>query len=196
MRLIDAIPVMEDSRIAFVGAGGKSTAMFRLARQAQEKGVQTVLLSATTHLAMEQTSWADRHLVVKAQAEIQKLADGPLSGVVLLTGEPGEDMRIHGISLDLMSEVDQLAREHRAALLVEADGSRMKPLKAPADHEPVIPDWVKEVVVVAGMSGLGHQLTSGIVHRQQLFGELCGLKPGELITPDSLARVLVSDQGG
>lgn len=196
MRLIDAIPVSEESRIAFVGAGGKSTAMFRLAHQAHEKGVRTILLSATTHLAMEQLAWADRHLVVTTPEDLRELAGEPLDGVVLLTGEPGEDMRAQGISLELISEVDQLAREKSAALLVEADGSRLRPLKAPADHEPVIPAWVGEVVVVAGMSGLGQTLTSDTVHRPHLFGELSKLQPGELIGPDSLVRVLVSEDGG
>ena len=196
MRLIDAIPVSEESRIAFVGAGGKSTAMFRLAHQAHEKGVRTILLSATTHLAMEQLAWADRHLVVTTPEDLRELAGEPLGGVVLLTGEPGEDMRAQGISLELISEVDQLAREKSAALLVEADGSRLRPLKAPADHEPVIPAWVGEVVVVAGMSGMGQTLTSDTVHRPHLFGELSKLQPGELIGPDSLVRVLVSEDGG
>lgn len=196
MRLIDAIPVSEESRIAFVGAGGKSTAMFRLARQAQEKGIPTVLLSATTHLAVDQLAWADRHIVVNTQEDILNLADEPLKGSVLLTGEPGEDMRAEGLSLELISEVDQLARKHQAALLVEADGSRMRPLKAPADHEPVLPSWVEVVVVVAGMSGLGQKLTTDIVHRPHLFGNLSGLKPGEMIRPDGLVRVLVSDDGG
>ena len=195
MRLIDAISISEDSRIAFVGAGGKSTAMFRLARQAMDKGMRTVLLTATTHLAMEQVAWADRHLVVTTPEDILKLANDPLDGVVLLTGGPGEDMRTQGISLELISVVDQLAREKLAALMVEADGSRRRPLKAPADHEPVIPDCVDEVVVVAGMSGVGQELNPEIVHRPHLFGELSGLNPGEKIRLDSLVQVLLSDRG-
>ena len=41
MRLIDALPVTAATRVAFVGAGGKSTSMFRLARQALADGAPT-----------------------------------------------------------------------------------------------------------------------------------------------------------
>lgn len=196
MRLIDAIPVTGKSRIAFVGAGGKSTAMFRLARQAHEKDQVVVFVSATTHLALDQLSLADRHMVITSQADVMKLNNESLAGVVLLTGERGADDRTQGLSADMIAAVDTLARQHQAALLVEADGSRMKPLKAPAEHEPVIPAWVGEVVVVAGLSGLGRELTADTVHRPQNFANLSGLKPGEVVDAEGLARVLVAAQGG
>ncbi len=40
---------------------------------------------------------------------------------------------------------------HAVPLLIKADGARQKPLKAPAEHEPPIPDFVETVVVVAGL---------------------------------------------
>jgi molybdenum cofactor cytidylyltransferase len=89
-----------------------------------------------------------------------------------------------------------LAEEHQIPLLIEADGSRMLPLKAPAAHEPAIPGWVKMVVVVAGMSGLGKPFSPETVHRMDHFAGLSGLKPGERISVEALARVLAHPQGG
>ena len=40
-------------------------------------------------------------------------------------------------------------------VLVEADGAKRFPLKAPAAHEPVIPDETRLVIAVAGLSGVG-----------------------------------------
>ena len=81
-------------------------------------------------------------------------------------------------------------------LLVEADGARQKPLKAPAENEPPIPAFVAMVVVVAGMSGLGKPLSAEEVHRPEIFSSLSGLKIGETISGEALVRVLAHRQGG
>ena len=81
-------------------------------------------------------------------------------------------------------------------LLIEADGSRRKPLKAPSDHEPPIPKFVEAVVVVAGLSALGQPLSEHVVHRVEIFSRLSGLAPGERITTEALRRVLANPAGG
>ena len=82
------------------------------------------------------------------------------------------------------------------SLLIEADGSRQKPLKAPAAHEPPIPDFVDTVIVVAGLSALGKPLDDRHVHRAEIFSQLSGLPMGQMITPESLTRVLSHPEGG
>jgi molybdenum cofactor cytidylyltransferase len=70
------------------------------------------------------------------------------------------------------------------------------PIKAPAQHEPVIPAWVNHVVVVAGLSALGKPLSPEWVHRPELFAQVSGLTIGEKVTRESLAKVLGSPAGG
>jgi molybdenum cofactor cytidylyltransferase len=89
-----------------------------------------------------------------------------------------------------------MAGELNAPLLVEADGARRLPLKAPATHEPAVPDWVNGVVVCAGLRGLGKSLDIGSVHRPEVFSRLSGASPGEPIDVEDLAKVLLSDEGG
>jgi len=81
-------------------------------------------------------------------------------------------------------------------LLVEADGSRQRPLKAPAGHEPVVPDWVDQVLVFAGLSALGKPLDAEWVHRPERFASLAGLQIGQEISISALAKVLSSQKGG
>jgi molybdenum cofactor cytidylyltransferase len=69
-------------------------------------------------------------------------------------------------------------------------------LKAPAAHEPAIPDFVDTVIVVAGLSGLGVPLTEEFVHRPHLFSTLSGLPLNESVTPEALVRVLTHPEGG
>lgn len=196
MRLIEALPVTASTRLAFVGAGGKSGGMFRLARQALADGLDLVLVSASTHLAVEQTGWADRHFAVKDHSDLAEVDFATLSGLVLVTGPEHADARTGGLPLALLDELAQIASGLGAPLLIEADGSRRKPLKAPAEHEPVVPEWATEVVVTAGLSGLGQPLDEEHVHRPVRFSALSGVEIGAMVTAEGLAAVLLSEQGG
>jgi molybdenum cofactor cytidylyltransferase len=81
-------------------------------------------------------------------------------------------------------------------MLIEADGARGKPLKAPSEYEPVIPDIVDTVLVLAGLSGLGKALTDEFVHRPENFARLSRLAIGNRITAEGLLRVLTHPSGG
>jgi probable selenium-dependent hydroxylase accessory protein YqeC len=80
-------------------------------------------------------------------------------------------------------------------ILVEADGSARRPLKAPAEHEPVIPSNTKVLVAVAGLEVLGQPLTEELVFRSELAGERMGLEKREEITACSLARLFAHPLG-
>jgi molybdenum cofactor cytidylyltransferase len=96
----------------------------------------------------------------------------------------------------LLDGVLRLADTWGAPLLIEADGSRGLPLKAPADWEPPIPDFVDTVIVTAGMSGLGKHLMGEWVYRPEDFGKLAGLELEQPIGLQEAARVLLHAQGG
>jgi probable selenium-dependent hydroxylase accessory protein YqeC len=72
----------------------------------------------------------------------------------------------------------------------------MRPFKAPADYEPVIPADTTLVVPVVGADVFGKSLDADHVHRPELVSALCGAPPGTPITPAIVARVLAHPQGG
>jgi molybdenum cofactor cytidylyltransferase len=197
MRLIETLPVSAETRIAFVGAGGKSTAVFRLARETAP-GFPAVLVTTSTHLGQSQSAWADHHISVDGDPDLSGIDLGKLSGVILVTGPPSrsESGKLTGLTDQQLVLLDQIAVERGIPLLVEADGSRRLPLKAPAPHEPAVPGFVTEVVVCAGLIGVGHPLSARTVHRPEVFAALSGLKPGEIVTPQALVKVLLAEQGG
>ncbi|MBN2499939.1 MAG: putative selenium-dependent hydroxylase accessory protein YqeC [Anaerolineales bacterium] len=191
MDLLTALQLGAVPRVAFVGAGGKTTAMFQLARQL----AGPVLVTATTHLALDQLGLADRHFEVHTPTEVRTHA-GELSGVTLFSGPPRDDARVSGLDVDTVNEVFRLAKERQLPLLLEADGSRRLPLKAPAAHEPPIPEFVDTVVVVVGLLGLGKPLNAGYVFRPELFGALAGINPDAIMDSTALVKVLASPEGG
>ncbi len=73
-------------------------------------------------------------------------------------------------------------------LLVEADGSRGRPLKAHLPHEPVIPPHTDQVLLVAGLSGLGQPIQAA-AHRPEQFAALCHQPVTAPVTPEALAAV-------
>lgn len=192
MRLIDGLRADRRSRIAFVGAGGKTTAMFSLARQFDGP----VICLNTAHLAVEQARLADRHVVVQGfqqlEFEIRNLRDG----ISLFTGPTDGRGRYQGVSDDLGGAIYTLADQMGLPVLVEADGSRLHPLKAPAAHEPPIPGWINHVVVTAGLSALGKPLDEERVFRSEIFAALSEADPGTAITLEQLTRVALHTQGG
>ena len=76
--------------------------------------------------------------------------------------------------------------------MVEADGSRQLPLKAHAEHEPVIPACSRQVICVVGLSGL-HRPVAEAVHRAELFCSLADCSPEDAATPERVARQLIQE---
>lgn len=74
--------------------------------------------------------------------------------------------------------------------LCEADGAKMKPLKAYADYEPVIPVSTDLVLIIFGLTGLGHSLSEQVVHRSEVFSQWTGLRMNETIEFEHLCRTL------
>lgn len=193
MNLAQAIRISNAPCLALTGAGGKTTALFQLARALNETG-EPVIVTASTHLHIDQIRLADSHWTGTRPEELSALEDN-LHGVMLVTG-PLDGDRTVGLDKNTMSWLRAICGYHDLPLLIEADGARRRPLKAPAEHEPAIPEFVETVIVVAGMDGLGKPLADEYVHRPEIFSRLSGLELGETITPEALTRVLTHPAGG
>jgi molybdenum cofactor cytidylyltransferase len=168
--------------------------MFQLARSYLP---ETVLVTTTTHLATDQAEMADQHFVVGSAEDVDRLADHTLGGIGLFTGDKiAEDNRIAGLDPATVGALRALAERGQIPLLVEADGSRQRPVKAPAQHEPALPEFVDIVLVLAGLSALGKPLGEASVHRPEIFSTLSGLEIGAAITARALGQVLTSPSGG
>jgi probable selenium-dependent hydroxylase accessory protein YqeC len=78
---------------------------------------------------------------------------------VLVIGPPNPATgKADGISLDLFRCLRVWCPG--VCILNEADGSRMRPFKAPAEHEPVIPEETTLVVPVVGADIFGRTLAA------------------------------------
>jgi probable selenium-dependent hydroxylase accessory protein YqeC len=182
--------------IAFVGAGGKTSALFRLARALQGQG-RRVLITTTTHL-LDPRGEPTRpafDLVLRPEMEAP-IGSAPLpearAGLtVLLSREaepPGKMKGIHPSWIPALRSKWEL-------ILVEADGSKRLPVKAPAPYEPVLPPGTDLVVGVVGLDCLGQPMDSRSVHRPERFGAITGCAPGAPILWEHLVALAGHPEG-
>lgn len=196
MELCRAFRIVKGDLTAFTGAGGKTTAIFRLADELITAGYK-VVVTTTTHMY---PPGSGQPLVISANAAdlFRRVREGlersPLIVAASATVQTPEGVKLAGLPPE---SVAALRDDGRAdVVLVEADGSRGRPFKAPAAHEPVIPALATLVVPVVGLSVIGRPLSPDAVHRPEQVAALTGLQPGEAITAEAVAAVLRHPQGG
>ncbi|MBN2306303.1 MAG: putative selenium-dependent hydroxylase accessory protein YqeC [Anaerolineae bacterium] len=183
MRLREALRVRRGDVVAFVGAGGKTSALFRLASELRAEGWR-VLATTTTHIARHEVDLAPFAAPLAANVTHETVRQWLNEhGFVFLYGalDPMHD-RVLGLHPDLIAGlVDSVNSD---VLLIEADGARRLPLKAPYEHEPVIPPDASLVVPVAGIDALGRPLDDEHVYNAARVQERYGFPDGaELIPP-------------
>lgn len=203
MNLLNALRLKSNSQnpiISIVGAGGKTTALFQLAKQIRgESHRSKVFVTTTTHLATWQIKLADQHIIVNKNifTNMQKQASAlhNVNGVILLTGDiDGE--KINSIDDNALNWLRAISQEQNIPLLIEADGSRQRPIKSPAQHEPAIPSFTNIVIHITGLSAIGKKLNAEHVHRPDFFSQLTNLEINQIITPESIIKALTHPQGG
>lgn len=181
--------------ISIVGAGGKTSLMFHLARQLAYSG-KRVLTTTTTKILVPSAEQSKTVLISEDPQIIlsrARVCEG--SGMHLSAASsylPQAD-KLNGFSPEAIRTFEE--SELFDWLIVEADGAARRPLKAPTAHEPVIPENSTIVVAMAGLEVLGRPLGEEMVFRSELAGELMQLSQGETITVPALARLLAHPAG-
>lgn len=186
---------------AFVGAGGKTTAMFALARRAADEGMSVAVTTTTRIYDPRDEGGRPFDRVVIDDRLGQAAAPGaeglgaPCLGqegiTVLAAGRDEAEGKLVGIEPSwcaVLAGVFDL-------VLVEADGARGLPVKAPAGHEPALPREADVVFGCIGLDCLGGPATTEVVHRLDRFLSITGAIPGSPISPDHLVRLVLSPEG-
>jgi molybdenum cofactor cytidylyltransferase len=195
MRLTQAFGIRPKEVVSLVGGGGKTTTMFRLAEELVEEG-KRVVTTTTTRIFVAQMKLAPFHIYAENNERALHDLRGALKehAHVLVIGAVNEDGKAFGVEPSLVDQVVSL--DEVDVVINEADGSRMRPFKAPGDHEPVVPASTTLLVPVAGIDAVGAPLDDEHVHRAERAAELAGVNLGTTVEPDLIARVIANEQGG
>ena len=177
--------------LSLTGAGGKTSLMFHLARQLADSG-RRVLTTTTTKIFVP-TPEQSATLLVAADPETILREASTTRHITAAAAQQADTGKLIGFTPEVIRTFAESGRFDW--ILVEADGSARRPLKAPAAHEPVIPPSTTVLVAMAGLEVLGEPLSEEMVFRSELAGRLMGLAVGEPVTGDALVRLLAHPLG-
>ena len=187
MKLRAALGIFPGDVVAFAGAGGKSGAILTLVRELKQDGL-TALVVPTTKMFLKEAEEVGPLVTSEDVVKLGPLVNEALSGTQALVAGKGliSKKRVEGVEPDWVSRLAPPA----GVTLVEADGSRRRPLKGTAAHEPALPGASTLVVGVGNLEALGKPLDEEHVHRPEVLAELTGLDAGQSITARVFARAL------
>lgn len=180
--------------ISIVGAGGKTTLLSLLAKQLPGRNICTT----TTKLACQEVSLFSRHLNLQSRSFESKHFGFQEKNVLITNGtlEIDQNKKMQGLNNDQLEEIWEHCLDSSMNLLIEADGAKRRLLKAPADWEPVVPEFTDLVIYVFCPDILGLPLIEENVFRSHLFSGIVGSNMGEVIDSKMLTRYLIHSQGG
>ena len=181
--------------VAVVGSGGKTTYIEEQAKAYVKQG-KRVFVTTTTHMyATQDTLFTNDAAEICAclqttgycmagqRADVEMTAMDPAAWSGKNKDSGG--VKIRALSAEVLAEAAQCAD----VVLVEADGSKQKPVKYPAAHEPVIPAGTDKIVVVMGFFAAGHPIRE-VCHRPELVCACLGVDENHRLTEEDLEKLV------
>lgn len=175
--------------VAIVGGGGKTTILHALGRQL--KG--SVVMTTTTKMGHDQAG--GRPLLLdpdpaKVLSAAHKAAISPMDPGPIMVWSAIEGQKAVGVQPE---DCDQWFRLVDS-VVIEADGSRRRPFKAPAPYEPVVPLTATTMISVIGAPAIGGVIAE-VCHRPSRAASIIGTTPSARLTPKRAAQLLLDDRG-
>jgi probable selenium-dependent hydroxylase accessory protein YqeC len=184
----DAFDLGESEHIALVGGGGKTTTLWSLARELCTAG--PTIVTTTTKAGAP----PDDVVLVDWERELPDRTLHPLVAAafarspLIAVGAGVREGRLRAVSPEIADEL--FFRCGASYVINEADGARMKPFKAPAEHEPVLASTTTLLVVVIGLDALGLPIDEEHLHRPERIAELTRASKGASLQPAHVATIV------
>ncbi|GAA0199897.1 selenium cofactor biosynthesis protein YqeC [Haladaptatus pallidirubidus] len=183
MNLVAALSA-ESSLLCVVGAGGKKSTLYALAKR-----VNRAVVTATVRIPIFDEHVADVLVSDTPQKALESVEEWPVG----LVPERERPDRYRGYDPKTAAS---LKGRDATSILVKADGARTRLLKAPIEREPQLPTNADVVVPIASAHAVGKPLTERFVHRPERVADVTNRQMGEKIRASDVATVLADEHGG
>ncbi len=201
LSLREALGLERGEVVSLTGAGGKTTLMFSLARELAGEGEGLVVTTTTTKIYEPLPGESEELYLGDEEALLRALhaARGKLRRCTVASkrlppeGGPPQRPKLQGVPPEFVGRI--AACEAVAYTIVEADGARGLPVKAPRMGEPVIPPATTLLIPVVGLDAVGLPITEESVFAPGRVSALLGLPQGSLLQEGDLARLFHHPQG-
>jgi len=191
MTLTEALSLKDREVVSLVGAGGKTTLMFALARELsiRKKGI---LLTTTTKIWDPEPSDEFSVFLSSRLARVKEWVKENLDRYryLLVAQDRLDNGKLQGISPNWIPELFSIPGV--SYIIIEADGAAGRPLKAPREGEPVIPAETTLLIPMVGLDVLGKPLREDFVFRSRIALEIVKEKEGVEVREAMIGRLLAA----
>ena len=170
--------------VSLVGGGGKTTTINTLAREFKELD-KKVLVATSTGIFYPEKCQYDNVFIKELPLEFQ-----PSKGSITYYAQFYDGLKLKTGDIHLIDEIIQ--REIFDIVLIEADGSKTMPIKAPALHEPVISKYTNITIGLIGMDSLGVNIDENNVHRPELLRNIVNKN---IIDSEAIFKLVIHNDG-
>src|SRR6266849_5887945 len=192
--LCDLIDLPTSPLIAITGAGGKTTTMYTLASELAQRG-KRVITTTTTQIFYPEPDETDILIVASETHALLTTIDEAWTHYHRLT-IAGTVLRTEKLAgLQPEQPYDLLVKSGADIVIVEADGARHRMIKAPTEHEPVIPLQTNVALLMISAEAFNQPLSAEIAHRPEHIARVTGISQGDILSPAVIARLITSEQG-
>lgn len=175
----------ESGIVCFVGAGGKKTAMRRLAEAHDGRVALTSTTKIQPFASVAAAGWIARD---EASLAAAVLAAAARDRVVAYCGPPAGARRNGGVA---PATVERLHREGGFDLTcVKADGARMRLVTVQGPDGPPLVSRPATIVGLCSVRAVGRPLDERVAHHPERVAAVSGAGLGEAIAPRHLARLV------
>ena len=192
--LCDLIDLPVHPLISIVGAGGKTTTMYALASELAQRGSR-VITTTTTQIFFPEPGQTDMLIVAADTPTLLKMISAAWQQHrhVTVAGAVIRADKLAGLQPGQPYEL--LMQSGASAVIVEADGARHRMIKAPAEHEPVIPTHTNIALLMMSAGAINQPLSAEVAHRPERIASVLDMNLGEMLTPTRIACLVASEQG-
>lgn len=185
MNLLDALnPIPEKAVVSIVGGGGKTTTLFTLGNLLKGR---SVLITTTTKILCPPES--PEYRIAKNESELEILPDD--LPVVYGIKQPEYPGKLTGCTFPFLEKMENRFNY----ILVEADGSAGRPVKAPEQHEPAVYVNTEILIGLIGLDCLGKPGDDTTVHRPARFAAIREKDENAPITDKDLIKLINHKEG-
>ncbi|WP_411681193.1 selenium cofactor biosynthesis protein YqeC [Clostridium thailandense] len=185
MKLKDLLNLNRGDIVSIVGAGGKTTFMYSLAEELRNES--KILVTTTTKIYMPEKKYYD--FVSIGEGSFDKFNNH--NGIYLYGKCVNSENKIIGLNENVIDN----KLSYFDYILIEADGSKKKPIKGWKDDEPVVINNTKKTIGIIDIEAIGKEINNDNVHRLEKFINITKMKENDLINIAGLVSLIYHKKG-
>lgn len=186
--LCQAIGIFKEENIrktiSVVGAGGKTTVIRKILKECKEQKIPCAV-STTTHIQAYDVEY------FLGEPSVEMFRKLVLQYESVWMGEKTAERKLSAFPDTFIKTISK----EPGVLLLEADGAKHLPVKAPAAHEPVIVPETDIVLNVYGMSAVGKKIGE-VCFRTEKVTKILGKKEADILCPEDIVSLAKSAIAG